>query len=249
MSYIKNMKRTYSPERVVGYVRASTEEQHLGPDAQRRALQSWCERHGATLIAVFSDLGVSGAAPLEKRLGLLTALDALKREQAGVLLVAKRDRIARDVIISAMVERLAERNGAAITSADGNGNGATPEAQLMRNMIAAFADYERQLIRARTRAALGVKKARGERVGQIPFGSKLAADGVRLEMCFEEQAVIDDITWERRHGKTLKQITELLNTRGVRARGSRWHITSVRHILLRVAEEERLAAGGDSTAA
>ena len=249
MSYILYMKRIHSPGRVIGYIRVSTEDQHLGPEAQGQALKSWCDRQGAVLVATFSDIGVSGAAPLEKRPGLLAALDALKREKAGVLLVAKRDRVARDVFLAAMIERLAERNGALITSTDGTGNGASPEAALMRHMVAAFADYERQLIRARTRAALGVKKARGQRVGQIPYGFALAEDGVRLTECFEELAVIDDIVAARKAGKRLKQIAAMLVARGTRARGSRWHVTTVRRILVRVAEEERVAAGGEDAVA
>ena len=47
-----------------------------------------------------------------------------------------------------------------------SGNGDGPEHALPRNIVAAFAEYERALIRARTRAALAVKRARSERVGQ-----------------------------------------------------------------------------------
>ena len=168
--YIMNMSGSHSPTSIIGYIRVSTEDQKLGPEAQAEALKSWCSRHNAELVAVFSDLGVSGGAPLEKRTELLKAVDALKESKADGLLVAKRDRIARDVMIAAMIERLVERAGAKVISADGTGNGDTPEAQLMRNMISAFADYERALIRARTKAALAVKKSRGERTGQIPYG-------------------------------------------------------------------------------
>ena len=72
--------------------------------------------------------------------------------------------LARDVVVSGMVDRLVERVGGKVLSADGNGDG--PEHALRRNIVAAFAEYERALIRARTRAALAVKRARSERVGQ-----------------------------------------------------------------------------------
>ena len=74
--------------------------------------------------------------------------------------------LARDVVVSGMVERLVERVGGKVLSADGTGNGDGPEHALPRNIVAAFAEYERALIRARTRAALAVKRARSERVGQ-----------------------------------------------------------------------------------
>ena len=118
--------------KVVGYVRVSTDEQTLGPAAQRAALERWCAAHGAQLVATYSDDGVSGAAELDRRPGLVAALAALKTHGAGVLLVAKRDRLARDNYVSAIVHRLVERSGATVRSADGDGDG--PEAVLMRRI-------------------------------------------------------------------------------------------------------------------
>ena len=102
---------------VVGYVRVSTEEQRHGSAAQRDALERWCAANGAELVDVFEDHGVSGAAPLDQRPALLDALGALT--DGAVLLVARRDRLARDVMAAAMLERLAERAGARIVAADG----------------------------------------------------------------------------------------------------------------------------------
>src|SRR5215469_9398058 len=130
-----------TPSRCIGYIRASTEDQSLGPEAQRTALEKWCQSHGAELVATFEDLGVSGGLELDKRPGLLAALDALRDNRAAVLLVAKRDRLARDVMVAAMVNRLAEKAGAQVLSADGVGNGDEPEALLMRNIGNAFAEY------------------------------------------------------------------------------------------------------------
>jgi hypothetical protein len=58
----------------VGYVRVSTEEQVLGPEAQRVALARWAEGRGLQLVVVHEDRGVSGAAALDRRPGLLAAL-------------------------------------------------------------------------------------------------------------------------------------------------------------------------------
>lgn len=73
-----------------------------------------------------------------------------------------RDRLARDVLTAAFVDRLCERAGARVDQADGTGNGTGPEAQFLRSVSDAFAAYERALIRARMKAALAVKKAKGE---------------------------------------------------------------------------------------
>jgi hypothetical protein len=63
----------------------------------------------------------------------------------------------------------------------------------MRNIVNAFAEYERALIRARTRAALAVKRGKGERTGEVPFGYRLAPDGLHLESLAAEQNIITAI--------------------------------------------------------
>jgi len=222
-----------SPKHAIGYVRCSTDEQQLGPEAQRSALERWCATNGVTLTAVHEDLGVSGGAELEKRPGLLAALDSLRQHRAGVLLIAKRDRLARDVVVAAMVERLAERAGARVLAADGAGNSEGPEGLLMRGIVDVFAQYERALIRSRTKAALAVKKARGERVGQIPFGSQLCGDGARLEPEPAEQKVIASVLKLRAAGATIKAIASRLNAKRTPARGARWYPTTVSRLLRR----------------
>src|SRR5687767_12435677 len=76
--------------RAVGYVRISvesgTEDQALGPAAQREALAVWARKHRVELVAVHEDLGISGGAELDRRPGLLAALDTLAAARAGVLL-------------------------------------------------------------------------------------------------------------------------------------------------------------------
>lgn len=230
------MGKSNSKMRVIGYVRASTQEQLLSPQAQEEALRRWCAAHGAKLLAVHFDKGISGGAPLEKRLGFLNAVEDVKLKKAEVLLVAKRDRIARDVIIAAMCERMVESCDGKLVSADGVGAGDGPEAQLMRRVVDAVAEYERAIIRARTRAALRVKKARGQRTGQVPFGYQLAEDGVHLEEDREEQGIIRDIAILKKKGCSYKEIARRLTECRVKARGERWHPTTVRRILVRELE-------------
>lgn len=234
------MARNRSPRtdarRVVGYLRVSTEDQALGPEAQRAALVRWCSANGAELVATFEDRGVSGGAALDARPGMLAALDALADHGAGVLLVAKRDRLARDPMIAAMVEAAAERSGAHVVSAAGEGtDGADPTSILMRRIVDAFAEYERLIIRARTKSALAVKSGRGERVGQVPFGARLAADGVHLEANPAELRVLELVRELRAEGLSIRAIADRLDADGVPARGGRWHPTTVARLLDRVA--------------
>lgn len=209
-------------QRIVGYVRVSTDDQNLGPEAQRASLLRWCERQGAELAAVFTDHGVSGAAPLDRRPALMSAVDALKEHGAAVLLVAKRDRLARDVVVTAMVERLVERQGARVMAADGTGDVEGPEGMLMRGIVDLFAQYERAIIRARTKSALQVKRSRGEFTGgRVPYGYRLASDGVSLVDHPEEQELISTARQLRTEGLTLRAVARELASRGFKSRTGR----------------------------
>jgi DNA invertase Pin-like site-specific DNA recombinase len=224
-----------SSPRAIGYRRVSTAEQAgvgLGLDAQNASITAAAQRLGLTVADTFTDAALSGGLPLEQRPGLLAALDALKR--GDVLLVAKRDRLGRDVLNVAMFERLAERKGARVVSAAGEGTDADdPTSRLMRQIVDSFAEYERAVIRARTRAALAVKKARGERIGGIPYGYRLAADGRMLEQDAGEQRVVGTIREKRQAGETCRAIADALNGMGFRSRtGGPWVRQSV-HLLAR----------------
>jgi len=229
----KRKVRLGDPTKAIGYLRVSTEDQNLGPEAQRSALERWAAANGAELVAVFEDHGVSGGAPFDKRPGLVAALDSLATKGAGLLLVAKRDRLARDAVAAATIDMLAERNGAKVRTADGVGNGDTPEDKLLRSLLDAFAEYERQVIRARTRAVLALKKQRGERIGDVPFGFRLGEDRIHLEPEPEEQKTLRRIHRLRQRGYTLKKLADRLNREGVPARGARWHLTTVHRVLAR----------------
>jgi len=96
--------------RAVSYIRVSTEQQAdsgLGLEAQRDSIAVAARRLGLELARTFVDAGTSGALGIEDRPILLDAVAALRR--GDVLLVAKRDRLGRDVIAMAMIEGLIAR--------------------------------------------------------------------------------------------------------------------------------------------
>jgi site-specific DNA recombinase len=218
------------PKVAVAYLRVSTDEQHLGPEAQRAAVERWASASGVR-VAAWHVEHVSGGAALDKRPELLAALDALRAGGAGLLVVAKRDRLARDVVLAAQVEALAARAGARVVSAAGEGEGDDPSALLMRRLVDAFAEYERALIRARTRAALAVKKGRGERIGTIPFGFRARADGL-LETDERERSVIVHVLELRERGFGVAETVRSLRANGCVGRTNRYlSATQVRRIL------------------
>lgn len=213
--------------RAIAYLRVSTDDQALGPEAQRAAIGRWALAAGVEVVGWHVDQGVSGAAPLDRRWALLAAVADLEEQGAGVLVVAKRDRLARDVMAAAMIESMAARVGARVLSAAGEGEGDDPSALLMRRMVDAFAEYERALIAARTRAALAVKRGRGELTGTAPLGKAIADDGIKLVEDAAERRALDLIGELRAGGMSLRAIVDELNARGIPARGERWHLTTV----------------------
>jgi len=198
----------------VAYLRVSTEDQRLGPEAQRTQIETWAARERVTIGAWHLDQGVSGGADLDNRPGLIAALGELRAIGAGVLVVAKRDRLARDVGVAAAIERATEASGARVQSADGTGNGAEASDAFMRTIIDAAAAYERALIRARTKAALGAKKARGERAGNCPFGFRPGPGGL-LERDQGEQDALALARQLQAEGRSLRGIVGELGARGI----------------------------------
>jgi site-specific DNA recombinase len=215
----------HTSPRAIGYRRVSTLEQAgsgLGLDAQQTAIEAAAARLGLPLADTFTDAGYSGGLPLDKRPALLAALTALRK--GDTLIVAKRDRLGRDLLNVAMIARLVERRGARIVSAAGEGSDDDgPTSILMRQIIDAFAQYERAIIGARTKAALGAKRARGERIGGIPYGYRLAADGRTLEANSDEQRALGVLRQLRAAGHSCQAIAHELNRQGFRTRrGSAW---------------------------
>lgn len=208
---------------IIAYLRCSTDEQaesQNGINAQSDACEKWAAVQGATVSETYSDEGISGAAGIEKRPGLMTAINSLSA--GDILLVAKRDRLGRDPLVLAMIEATVTRTGARIASAAGEGTESDdPSSILMRRMIDAFSEYERLIIKARTKAALAAKKARGERTGAIPYGFNLAENGKDLIENPKEQEVIAEVKKLRAAGMTLTGIARNLAERGFRARSGK----------------------------
>jgi site-specific DNA recombinase len=236
--------------RVIVYLRVSTDEQQesgLGLEAQLAACRAMATRMGWEIVIILED-AMSGGLPMAKRTILLDALAALGK--GDVLLVAKRDRLSRgDVMTIAMIEAAVQRAGARIVSAAGEGTESDdPASFLMRRIIDAFGEYERLLIKARTRAALLAKKARGERTGQIPYGLRLTGLGAPakrtgmptgLEADQGEAAVVALIVELRAAKTSLRAIATELDRREVPTKSGRpWKHSTVHDILKRIANEQ-----------
>lgn len=166
-------------QKAIGYVRVSTSDQELSPEAQRDTIKRWASLNGVNVTHVFSDV-CSGATPWMERAGLSAAVAELKRQGAAWLVVAKEDRLSRDLYNTLHLQREladAEVPAETISCTENPEDTATPERVLMRQMLVSFAQFERAQIRGRIKAALDVRKAQGMRLGAIPL------EGTELGRC------------------------------------------------------------------
>lgn len=228
----------------VGYIRVSTDEQDLGPEAQERAIAEYCTTHGCVLAGVFVDKGVSGTTDLDRRPGFRAAYEAIQQHGARLFVVAKLDRLARDVMIASMAERFITRAGCEFRSAAGEGSDSNdPASQLMKIMVTGFAAYERQMIAFRTKVALKVKIDRGERVGAVPLGyaqvekpgERKNGDGVLRCLVPEthERDAACIARYLESHNYGLRSTSRILSELGyVSRKGTPYHQQQVKRLLL-----------------
>lgn len=211
-----------APGRVVAYLRVSTREQELGPEAQRADINRWAERTGATVVGWCSDLGVSRRQPLERRPGLQEALELARREKAGGIVVQKRDRLGGGIYTMVPLELELRRRRLALWSTAGEGSGAQLESQrvLQTGLTDVLSGAELAQIGERIRAALAVKRRRGEAYCKNPpFG--LRREGDRFVEDAGEQASIAFILARHKRGRSLRAIVRDAAAAGVLGRQGR----------------------------
>ncbi len=145
---------------VVAYYRVSTRGQGrsgLGLDAQRQAVARFAEAEGLEVVAEFTEVETGkGADALDRRPQLSAALDRARRNSRFAVVVAKLDRLSRDV---AFIANLVAHKVAFVVAE--LGVDADP---FMLHLYAALAEKERRLISERTKAALAVAKSRGKKL-------------------------------------------------------------------------------------
>lgn len=205
------------------YLRCSTGKQQasgLGIEAQREAVERYAAQTGGTIIAEYTETE-SGAK--SDRPQLAKALAHCRRAKA-TLLIARLDRLSRSL---SFVAQLLDAN-VEIRCAD------MPEAnRLLLQMLAVFSEYERQMIRERTRAALAAAKARGTVLGA---NGKVLAAKYKAEAQAHAEGLRPAISQARAAGcVSLLEIADFLTAQGHQtAWGGPWYPMTVRRVLNRL---------------
>lgn len=217
--------------RAIGYIRVSTLEQAaegVSLDTQRAKIAAWADLNGYSLAAIYEDAGLSGAD--EDRPGLAAALAAVR---AGDTLVAySLTRLSRSTRTTLTIAEQLEHTGADLVSLSERIDTTSAAGKMVFRLLAVLAEFERDQIAERTRAALAWKRQQNQRVGQVRWGYRLAADGVHEEPDDDEQAAIAVAKELRAAGTPLRQIGARLVERGHYTRtGRAWHPEQIKMLL------------------
>ncbi len=222
-------------KKAVCYIRVSTEEQARGGvslDAQEERLRAYCAMAGLEIVELIREEGVSGTKPLATRPGGERLLELVRRYKCDVV-AFKLDRLFRDAEDALHETKAWDAAGVALHLVDMGGqtvNTATAMGRFFLNMMAGFAELERNLIAERTAMALQHKKAHLEAYSPTPYGYDRIGDD--LVPNDDEQAVIEHIFSWRRAGWSLRRIAGRLNDMGVATKQSgKWYASTVNYIL------------------
>jgi site-specific DNA recombinase len=177
--------------KAIGYVRVSTEKQAdfgVSLDAQAEKVRAMAVVQGAELVDVIVDAGES--AKSLNRPGMVRLMALVNSGAVDTVIIAKLDRLTRSVADLAELLKRFERRGVSLVSVADSLDTRSAAGRLVLNIMVSVSQWEREAIGERTRDAMRHKRANGERVGTLPFGYKLAADGSHLETDPAEQGIL-----------------------------------------------------------
>ncbi|MEV6399609.1 recombinase family protein [Streptomyces sp. NPDC051907] len=232
---------------VVIYVRLSRDsDTSTSVESQIAACKAYAKARGWRVLFIAEpDVDVSGASRLEDRPGMSQVLDALG--EADFVLAAKLDRYARSVLEFSRLLRAAEDAGATLITADGTLSPDT--SKLVVHVLSAFAEYERDMIKARITASKNHLRTVGRWLGgAAPYGYKLVKrdGGTYLDIDPVSAAVVRDCADKLLNkGASLTGLAHELNERGIlspadharerdgrKTRGTKWSSTTLRDVLI-----------------
>jgi DNA invertase Pin-like site-specific DNA recombinase len=209
----------------IAYIRVSTQKQGrsgLGLEAQAASIARFVASEGYDLVNTFVEIETGkGADAIEKRPQLATALE-LARKLKGHVVVAKLDRLSRNVhFISGLMQNKVAFKVVDLPHAD----------NFQLHLFAALAEQEREMISARTIAALQAAKARGVVLGNA-IQAQANADKAKtfaLDLSVIVNPIID---------LPLRRIAAHLNDAGIATpAGGRWHPQSIARLVSRLKGE------------
>lgn len=217
----------------VGYIRVSSEEQSregCSLAMQREKIRAYCSLNDQNLIQICEDAGLS-AKNISGRPGFQNALQTLYSGKASTLVVWKLDRAFRSTQDALKVTEDLNRIGRSLVSICEKLDTTSAVGEFFFTLMASLAQMERKLIGERTAAALQSKKSRNERIGEVPFGMRLAENKINLEPDPHEKKVVALIEDLARRGWSYRRIAQELNSKGCTTKkGGPWSHVQISRI-------------------
>jgi DNA invertase Pin-like site-specific DNA recombinase len=209
------------------YLRVSGKGQVEGDGFPRqlKAIKDYAAACGIRIVAVYRKEGVSGTKDLENRPAFLEMLEALLSDGVRLVLIEKLDRLARDLLVQETIIGELRKSGFELISVlEPDLLEDDPSRKLMRQVFGAIAEYEKTMTVLKLRGARNRMRTKtGKCEGRKPFGFYEGED-----------AVIERMQALRGQGLGYRSIAGSLNDAGIAPRrGSKWHASAVRLVLLR----------------
>ncbi len=223
-------------KKAVCYIRVSTQEQVLhgvSLDAQEERLGAYCVMQGLDVIQTFREEAVSASKALNTRPKGIEMLELVRKKKAGHIVALKLDRLFRNAEDALRQTSAWDSTGITLHLVDMGGQSLCTSSaigRMMLTMMAAFAEFERNLISERTSAALQHKKVHLQPYAQLPFGFDRKGD--LLVVNESELDMVRQMQGWRATGCTLRAIAGRLNKAKVPAKNDgQWYASTVRQIL------------------
>jgi site-specific DNA recombinase len=217
--------------KATGYIRVSTQgqaDEGVSVEMQEAKLRQWAALNDAELVAVYVD-ELSGKNT--DRPGLQKALAEVKAHK-GALVVYSLSRLSRSTQDTLHIADQLNKASADLVVLAEKVDTTTPSGRMVLTMLAAMNEFERAQLAERTSQAMQHMKAQGRRVGSIPHGYRLAADGEHIEPDTHERDVLRQVAALRAEGMTLREISAELARLGVFNREGRpFNPNSVRNMV------------------
>ena len=212
------------------YYRVSTDKQGrsgLGLEAQQKQVNDYLQsKPDAVVVAEYTEIE---SGKKVNRIELNNAVATAKKHKA-VLLVAKLDRVARNV---KLFLELLDQVKIEFTDLPALSNG-TSDSRLVLTQLAAFAEWEAAKISERTKAALAAKKARGEPMGIMGKENIKATNGKRKEQADDFAKQIAGMLIPLAATMSQRKLVNYLNQHGVKSpTGKEWRLNSLQNVLNR----------------
>lgn len=211
----------------VSYLRVSGKGQIDGDgfERQRTTIKKYARANKIKIKEEYKEEGISGTKELENRSALASLLDRIETNGIKIVLVEKADRLARDLMVSEVILGQFRDAGVSVISADNGtdltaGDSNDPTSKLIRQVLGAVAEFDKDVTVLKLRAARERKRRTGTKCeGRKAYGEKIPAEKLALER-------IRQLIRKPRNqpARTYAEIAEVLNEEEVPTRmGNIWN--------------------------